>query len=148
MKRFTSAAAVFGVSILAVWAIFQLFAASQHQAKNGNTPAQLQPAQNEIMKAIGSNKTDPETGVESKSVAPVFDSTGALVSDPSGAMLDASSSDANMAVAPLFDASGSVISNPSGLPITGPDLKVAPVIDANGRVVSDPSGTILNASNP
>jgi hypothetical protein len=155
MKRFTTAAAVFGISALAVWAIFQLFTASQHQPENRITPIRIQTVQAGSMKTLGSNKVlAPASGVESRSVAPVFDSKGALVSDPSGTMANSSGNSAipvtgkEMNVAPLIDASGSVISNPSGLSLTGPEVKVAPVIDANGNVVSDPSGTILNASNP
>jgi hypothetical protein len=155
MKRFTTAAVMFGVSALAVWAIFQLFTASQHQSENRIAPIAIQTAQAGNMKAPGSNKIlVPASGVESRSVAPVFDSNGALVSDPSGALSDPSGNAGIpvtgkvMNAAPLIDSTGSVISNPSGLPLTGPDVRVAPVIDANGVVVSDPSGILLNAGNP
>jgi hypothetical protein len=153
MKRFTTTAAVFGVSLLAVWAIFQLFATSQNQAKNGNASAELQPAQNEIMKAIGSNKAAPGTGVESKSVAPVFDSNGAIVSDPSGTLSNASGNSAipvtgkEMNVAPVFDANGAVVSNPSGAMLnassSNSNVAVAPLFDASGSVISNPSGLSL-----
>ena len=42
MKRFTVVTAVFSVSILAVWAIFQLFAASSPETKSDNTPIKVQ----------------------------------------------------------------------------------------------------------
>ena len=91
MKRFTTAAAVLGVSFLAVWAIFQLFTASQHQPEHRIAPIALQTAQAEYMNAPDSNKVlVPTSGVESRSVAPVFDSNGALVSDPSGVLSNSS----------------------------------------------------------
>jgi hypothetical protein len=148
MKRFTTLAGVFSISILAVWAIFQMFSASQAQGKNGNTSAQVQPAGNEA--AI------PVTGPEDRKIAPVFDASGAVVSDPSGTMLNVSRSE-DMRVAPVFDAHGAVVSDPSGamwsagnmaIPATGANRMVAPVFDATGTVISDPSGTILNSSQP
>ncbi len=155
MKRFITAVSVIGVSFLAVWAISQLFTASQHQTENRIAPIALQTAQAGNIKASDLNKNlVPASGVESRSVAPVFDANGALVSDPSGALTNSSGNAGipvtgkAMNVAPVIDSTGSVISNPSGLPVTGPDVKVAPVIDANGVVVSDPSGIILNAGNP
>lgn len=148
MKRFTTLAGVFSVSILAVWAISQMFAASQSQAKDGSTSVQVQPASNEA--AI------PVTGPEDRKIAPVFDASGAVVSDPSGMMLNARPSE-NMKIAPVFDANGALASDPSGniwsaeaivIPVTGANGKVAPVFDATGAVISDPSGTILNAGQP
>jgi hypothetical protein len=102
MKRFTFAA-VFSVSILAAWMIFQTSAIATSKMKN--------QAQNVLV---------PLTGAERK-------------------------------VAPLFDASGAVVSNPSGIAInraSSGESKIAPVIDAHGVVVSDPSGILLNAGNP
>jgi len=154
MKRFTTAAAVFGVSFLAVWAIFQLFTASQHQPDNRIAPIEIQTAQAGNMNAPGSNKVlVPASGVEARSVAPVFDANGALVSDPSGALANSSGAipvtGREMNVAPVFDASGRVVSNPSGTILNAASSHlVAPVFDANGRVVSDPSGTILNENQP
>jgi hypothetical protein len=161
MKRFTTAATVFGVSILGGWAISQLFTVSQHQPENRIAPIALQTAQAENRKAISSNKVPvPASGVESRSVAPVLDSSGALVSDPSGALLHAGPSGAQvvpvtgaeMNVAPVIDSSGAVVSNPSGVQFNAPNSNgqgnIAPVFDSNGTVVSDPSGTILNSSHP
>jgi hypothetical protein len=147
MKRFTTLVGVFSVSILAVWAIFQIFSASQAQGKNGNTSAQVQHAGNEA--------SIPVTGPEARKIAPVFDASGALVSNPSGMMLNARLSE-DRQIAPVFDANGTLVSDPSGTiwiagnmaNAAGADTKVAPVFDANGSVVSDPSGTILNANQP
>ncbi len=113
MKRSTTLAGVFSVSILAVWAIFQIFTASKSQAKDGNLTSQVQPASNDAV--------IPVTGPEARKIAPVFDASGAVVSDPSGMMLNARPSE---------------------------DRRIAPVFDANGALVSDPSGTILDASQP
>jgi hypothetical protein len=152
MKRLTTAATVFGISILSVWVVFQLFTASQHQVKNTNAPALL--ANNQVMKAVDSgNKAVIPAPIEAKKVAPVFDSSGALVSDPTGALANASGAipvtGRDMNVAPVFDANGMMVSNPSGTILNAASSGlVAPVFDASGRVVSDPSGTILNSSHP
>lgn len=69
------------------------------------------------------------TGADVK-IAPVFDVTGAIVSDPTGTILSVTHS-GDMAV-----------------PVTGTDVKIAPVFDNTGAVVSDPTGTILSMSNP
>ena len=42
-------------------------------------------------------------------IAPVFDVTGAVVSDPTGTLLNA-----NMKIAPVFDTTGAVVSDPTG----------------------------------
>ena len=99
-------------------------------------------------------------------IAPVFDATGAVVSDPTGTVLSANHS-ADMAVpvmgdmqiAPVFDATGAVVSDPTGTVLSANhsanmavlvmgDMKVAPVFDSTGRIVSDPTGTILSAIKP
>ncbi len=159
MKRFTGVTAVFGVSILAVWAIFQIFAASS--LKMTIRPSQVQPSHNEIMKTVntGNEAVIPVTGEEAKKVAPVFGTNGEIISDPSGMILNAPGSGdaaipvtgANMQVAPVFGANGEIISDPSGTLLnanSSGDVHVAPVFDASGAVVSDPSGTILNSSHP
>jgi hypothetical protein len=130
MKRFTVASAVFSVSILAVWVIFQTYAASF--TRNNNSTVKVQPSHNEIMKAVntGNEAVIPVTGEEAKKVAPVFGTNGEIISDPSGMILNAPGA------------------GDAAIPVTGADRKVAPVFDANGAVVSDPSGTILNASHP
>lgn len=63
-------------------------------------------------------------------VAPEFDTTGAIISDPSGAVLNAHESGVAGGVA---------------VPVTGADFKVAPMFDATGAIISDHSGTVLNA---
>jgi hypothetical protein len=158
MKRFTTLAGMFSVSILAVWAISQIFAASQHQAKNDNASIKVPPAHNEIMEAVdsGNRAIIPVTGAEARRIAPVFDANGSVVSDPSGVIWNARPSE-DMRIAPVFDSNGAVVSDPSGTlggagnmatSATGADRSVAPVFDANGSVVSDPSGAILNANQP
>ncbi len=67
------------------------------------------------------------TGVK---IAPVFDTTGAVVSDPTGTMLNIDHS-VDMAV-----------------PVTSSVGKIAPVFDTTGAVVSDPTGTLLSVLNP
>jgi hypothetical protein len=161
MKRFTVASAVFSVSILAVWMIFQTYAASS--TRNTNSTVKVQPSHNEIMKAVnsGNGAVIPVTGEQAKNVAPVFGPNGEVMSDPSGTLLNAPPSGdvavpmtgADMMVAPVFDANGAVVSDPSGAILnTGSAgssyMQIAPVFDTNGAVVSDPSGTILNASHP
>ncbi len=63
-------------------------------------------------------------------IAPMFDVTGAVVSDPTGTLLNASQS-AGLAV-----------------PVMSTDIKIAPVFDVTGAVVSDPTGTLLSVVNP
>jgi hypothetical protein len=161
MKRFTVASAVFSVSILAVWMIFQTYAASS--ARNNNSTVKAQPSHNEIMKAVnsGNEALIPVTGEQAKKVAPVFGTNGEVMSDPSGTILNAPGSGeaaipvtgAERKVAPVFDANGAVLSDPSGAILNNgtagsSDVQIAPVFDTNGAVVSDPSGTILNTSHP
>jgi len=159
MKRFTVASAVFSVSILAVWMIFQTYAASS--TRNNNSTLKVQLSHNEIMKAVdsGNGAVVPVTGDQARSVAPVFDGTGAVVSDPSGTILNAASSGgmaipvtgAERKVAPVFDASGAIMSNPSGMNLSAihsGEGKVAPVFDSSGVFVSDPSGTVSNPAEP
>jgi hypothetical protein len=67
---------------------------------------------------------------------------------------------ADIRIAPVFDATGQVVSNPTGIilnafpsenkfiPITDVNAKIAPVFDARGTVVSDPTGTLLSGNNP
>jgi hypothetical protein len=146
MKRFTTLAGVFSVSILAVWAISQIFTASHAQTKEGSTSAPVQPASN---KAV-----IPVTGPEARKISPVFDANGAVISDPSGVMLSTRPSSDRM-IAPVFDANGVVVSDPSGMiwaagnsTAQRTDVRIAPVYDALGRLMSDPTGTIFASGNP
>jgi hypothetical protein len=146
MKRFTTLAGLFSVSILAVWAISQIFTVSQAQTKDSGASAPDQPASN---KAV-----IPVTGPEARKMAPVFDANGAVTSDPSGVILSARPfSDRKMA--PVFDTNGAVVSDPSGTiwsvensAAQRTDVMIAPVYDASGRLVSDPTGIIFASGNP
>jgi hypothetical protein len=152
MKRFTVVTALFGVSILAVWMVSQAFAVSPANTKDDNAPIQVQDV-------TGHEAPIPVTGAEARNVAPVFDTTGAIVSDPTGTILGGIHS-ANVKIAPIFDTTGAVVSDPTGtilgavhsgnkaIPVTGADMKIAPVFDATGGLVSDPTGTIWSALNP
>jgi len=168
MKRFMVFTVLLSVSILAVWGIFEAFAASSPGTKSDNTPIQAQDQTDEMLKASHSvGLPVPVTGTDMK-VAPVFDSIGAVVSDPTGTMLNGNHSGymavpvtvTDMKVAPVFDSSGAIVSDPTGamenanhsvglpVPVTGADMTVAPVFDSTGAVVSDPTGTILSVINP
>ena len=126
MKRFTVASAVFGVSILAFWMIFQM------TGNNDKTLTKVRPSHNELMKILnaGHEAVIPVPSVDTRMIAPVFDANGTVVSDPSGTLLNAGNA-------------GQAI-----IPVTGSEWKVAPVFDTSGAVVSDPSGTVLNALHP
>jgi len=107
------------------------------------------------------------TGADMK-VAPIFDVTGAVVSDPTGTMLNASRSGASavpmtgtdVKIAPVFDVTGAIVSDPTrtllsanhsvdmAVPVTDADMKIAPVFDVTGAIVSDPTGTLLSVINP
>jgi hypothetical protein len=63
-------------------------------------------------------------------IAPVFDATGAVISDPTGTL------------------EGAIPSANPAIPVTDADVKIAPVFDATGMVVSDPNGTLWSASQP
>ena len=119
MKRFIVITALFSVGILAVWVSFQAFAASS--SKNDNAPIKVHDAYSELLQvAQSADKAGiPVTGAETRKIAPVFDVTGMVVSDPTGAILGG---------------------------IYSADVKVAPVFDATGAVVSDPTGTLWNSS--
>jgi hypothetical protein len=137
MKRFIVIAVLFSVSILAVWVIFEASTASALETNSNNTPIEVHGQTDEMLKASHSaGLPAPSTGADMR-IAPVFDSTGAVVSDPTGTMLDETDE--------RLKASHSV-----GLPVpvTGADMKIAPVFDNTGTVVSDPTGTMLSATNP
>jgi len=130
MKRFMVFTVLLSVSILAVWGIFEAFAASSPGTKSDNTPIQAHDETDEMLKASHSvGLPVPATGADMK-IAPVFDITGAVVSDPTGTMENANHS----------------VGMP--VPVTGADMTVAPVFDSTGAVVSDPTGTILSVINP
>lgn len=103
MKRFTVISALFGISLLAVWMIFQASAASSNPGND--------KAENPV--TSGNEVVVPVTGPESRQVAPVYDATGELVSDPTGTISNASDS-RDVKIAPVFDATGAVVSDPTG----------------------------------
>ena len=72
MKRFIAAAAVLGVSILAVLVIFQT------TGTKANSLSKVRPSHNELMKILnaGHKVVIPVPTVDTRKVAPVFDTTG------------------------------------------------------------------------
>ena len=148
MKKFTVITALFGVGILAVWVIFQASAASP--AKNHKAPIKAHDPYSDLLQVAqsGDKAGIPVTGAEARKVAPVYDATGAVVSDPSGTLWNAIPS-GEMKIAPVYDATGELVADPTGTMFSGiesADVKVAPVYDATGAVVSDPSGTLWNVN--
>jgi len=104
MKRFTVVTALFSISLLVAWLIFQPSAASTQMENNAaGSPVD---SGNEVLV--------PVTAPEVRNVAPVYDANGDLVSDPTGTVSN-TNDPRNMTVAPVFDSSGAVISNPSGI---------------------------------
>ena len=129
MKRFIVITVLFSVSILAAWVIFEAFAASPPENKRENTPINVHNETDEMLKASHSvGLPAPVTGADFK-VEPVFDTRGAIVSDPSGTILNSHQSGC------------------AAVPVTGRGMNVAPVIDSAGTVVSNPSGLQLNTPN-
>jgi hypothetical protein len=115
--------------ILAVWAIFEPFTPFPLETRSNNAPI---PAQAETGGMLANVQPKgaaiPATGADFK-VAPMFDAWGAVISDPSGTLLNANKSKG------------------AAVPVTSADFKVAPMFDAWGAVISDPSGTLLNAND-
>lgn len=138
MKRFTVVTALFGISLLAVWMVFQASAASS-KTENNNVSNPV---------SLGNEAVVPVTGSEARQVAPVYDASGALVSDPTGTIWNAPES-RDVKVAPVYDASGALISDPTGTISNASDsrdMKIAPVFDATGSLVSDPTGTMYSST--
>jgi hypothetical protein len=155
MKRLRVITALFIANMLAVMVVFEASAASPAETKSDNTPSH-----SVCVPALVSSAD--------VRIAPVFDATGAVMSDPTGTMVNPNHPEcapglvagADARIAPVFDATGSVVSDPTGtllnanhseavaVPVTGADVKIAPVFDATGAVVSDPTGTILSVINP
>jgi hypothetical protein len=170
MKRFTVVTSLFSVSFLIVWVVFQASVPPPAKTNTDHTRAETQDAPGDLMKTVDSNNESavPVTGAEVRMIAPVFDSTGAVVSDPTGTIWNATHSDnlvapapsAKVQIAPVYDATGQLISDPTGTiwsaahssaiaaPALRANAKIAPVYDATGTLVSDPTGTIWSAVNP
>ncbi len=167
MKRFTVISTLFSVSLLAVWVFSEAFAASSAETQSASF---LMKVHNETGKMLNDHQSEdsavPVMGMDMK-IAPVFDATGAIVSDPTGTILSVIHSgdmavlvmNTDMKIAPVFDITGAVVSDPTGtllnvihsghlaVPVTGSVMKIAPVFDATGAVVSDPTGTLLSANH-
>ena len=103
MKQFTVLTAVFSVSILAVWAVFQASLVSSPEAKNDNTPINVYDATGEMLKAIhaGDNQLVVPVSGSDAAIAPVYDATGA--------MLDAINPNKKVATFPAYDATGAML---------------------------------------
>jgi len=130
MKRLSVFTALFIVCILVFSVTFEAFAASTPEVNSDIIPIRVYDETGKMRTAIHSVcAAAPVTAVYAK-IAPVFDSTGALVSDPTGTMLN---------------------ENYSGclsISTMGADVKIAPVFDSTGKVVSDPTGTLQSVINP
>jgi hypothetical protein len=166
MKRFTVIAALFNVGILAMCVFFEAFAASSAETKSYNTPIMVLNENDEMLNVFQLREMAVPVICADMKIAPVFDTTGRIVSDPTGTLLSVIHPGdmavpvmcADMKVAPVFDAIGAVVSDPTGtvfsannsedmaVAVMNADVKVAPVFDATGAIVSDPTGTVLNAN--
>jgi hypothetical protein len=131
MKRLIGITTVFTISVFVLWAFSQVSLLTTSKAKSDNMPNQVHTLKdNTVLLAHSREETIPVTGSAMK-VAPVFNTTGAVISDPTGTLLSA------------------VHSRNVAVPTTAAAMKkVAPVYDATGVLVSDPTGTISNTANP
>ena len=108
------------VGVIAVWIAFQ-------STPRISSLAQADDASIQSEEVAGALNV-PANGEDMK-VAPVYDASGRLVSDPTGTIGSANQL-------------GDVL-----VPANGEDMKVAPVYDASGNIVSDPTGTIWSATH-
>lgn len=129
MKKSLVFATLFIVIILAVTTTFKPVLSSQIGTESNNASVSAQDETGEMLiNAQSGAKHVPVICTDYK-VAPMFDTTGAIVSDPTGTILSTHRS-ACIVVA-----------------VTGLVFKVAPVFDTTGAIVSDPTGTILSLIN-
>ena len=125
MKRYVIFAVLVSVSILVGLAILEANSATPSKADYCNPLIKVQAENEEVLNAIHSVALPvPLTSCAMK-IAPVLDSTGAVVSDPSGMFL-------------------TKISPGEWLYNHKMDRKIAPVFDSNGEILSDPTGTIMH----
>lgn len=83
----TVIAVLLSISILLVWVIFVAFAVSPSVAKSGSTPINGHDEIGEMHKVIQSiEMAMPATYLDMK-IAPMFDTTGAVVSNPTEIIL-------------------------------------------------------------
>ena len=101
MKRFILTTALFGISLVAFWAIFNNFALFSARAKHDNRPAPVYDATGEMLKAIqpGEQSSIPVTGANQQT-SPVYDATGA--------MLTAINPNKSVITHPAYDASAAM----------------------------------------
>ena len=168
MKRLLVITALLSVGVLLFSMVSEAYASSPPETKRDPLSIHLEDESDFLPKAIRSGELVALGTCGEVKIAPVFDATGAVISDPTGTILNANPSRnriipvtcLDVKIAPGFDATGAVISDPTGTMIegnplgnapiqaTGSDVKIAPVFDATGRIVSDPTGTILSAIYP
>ena len=140
MKRFIVMTALVSVGVLLFSMVSEAYASPPPETKRNKSSIHLDDEIDLLPKAIKPGELVPLVTCAEVKIAPVFDATGAVVSDPTGTMLNANPSKdriipvtcPDVKIAPVFDATGS-------------DVKIAPVFDSTGRVVSDPTGTIWSA---
>lgn len=130
MKGLTFIVTLLAVGILVFSVIIQTYAASPPEINRGRTSLEYQAEISYTEEVIQSGDTNALVTCAYAKIAPVFDDTGAVVSDPTGAVLNANE-----------------LKNMADL-VKCPNAKIAPVFDATGAVVSDPTGAILSPINP
>jgi hypothetical protein len=137
MKHSTVATALFSVSMLTVWVGFQLLATSFVKTRDtADQPLSIHRADNEAYVPVtgveartiapapvygadgrivslnpngSGNSPVVLVPVANVKVAPVYDASGALVSDPTGTVANA-----DVKIAPVYDVSGRLVSDPTG----------------------------------
>jgi hypothetical protein len=133
--------------ILVAWGIIKPFTSSLLATTSNTAAIPAQFIAGEMSGGIRSGgMAVPVAGANFK-VAPVFDATGALVSNPTGMLLNLLPLGSLAVPIPAQyiaeEMSGGVRSGGTAVPVTGANFKVAPVFDATGTIVSDPTGTLL-----
>lgn len=167
MKRLLVITALFSVGVLIFSMVFDAYASSSPETKRDQFSINLDNEIDFMPKAIRSGEMVAPVICAYVKIAPVFDVTGSVNSDPTGKLL-IGNQPKNMVIpvtcpdakiAPVFDATGAVVSDPTGtilngnlsvdMPVLAPDsdVKIAPVFDDTGMIVSDPTGTILSVVN-
>jgi hypothetical protein len=167
MKRLIVMTALFSVGVLLFSIVSEAYASSPPETKRDRSSIYLDDEIDLLPKAIKPGGLVPLVTCEDVKIAPVFDATGAVVSDPTSTLLNANPSRnriipvtcPDVKIAPVFDTTGAVVSDPTGTMIEGDpsgdvpvqamgsDVKIAPVFDATGRIVSDPTGTLLSVAD-
>ena len=97
-------------------------AAPSFSGDDAYDPASVKQS-DETLKSEETNLIFPLPGMD-RQIAPVFDSSGDVVSDPTGTLSNGSYA--------------------SDLPVPVTEVKIAPMFDSSGAIVSDPTGTLSN----